>query len=234
MTALCTHTQDAPAWTLGALAAVEAENFAAHLEQCKLCQAETESLMPAAEVLAMAAPQIAPPDVLRDRIMSTVRAEAELLRATGAEADRPPAKAKRGFFSGLRPVLAGVVACVLLALGVAAGVLMDGGGDSSRPTSTFSAEANQGMSALATVSGDHVTLHMDGMKQPPTGRVYQVWLQRGDEVVPTGSLFMPSGGKATVAVEEDLAGADRVMISDEPMGGSKAPTGEVCVDAKLS
>src|SRR6476619_1173455 len=112
----CSHTQDAPAWTLSALDDDESTEFSAHLAGCNHCQAAVDELTPAAEVLGMAAPQIAPPDALRDRIMATVTAEAELLRSAGAEADRSVAEAKhkRGFFGGISPALAGGIACVLL------------------------------------------------------------------------------------------------------------------------
>jgi len=235
MTGRCTHSQDAAAWTLGALDDSEARKFATHMADCGICQAAVDELMPAAQVLGMAAPQLAPPDALRDRIMGTVRAEAELLRASGAEADRPIAKAKseRRFFSGFRLALVGGIACVLLALGVTAGVLIEGN-DSSSPTKTFQAKAEGGMQAVATVDGDRVTLHLDGMEQPPAGRVYQVWLQRDGKVTATDALFSPADGKATVTVDEKLDGADRVMITDERMGGSQVPTGDPYVDAKLS
>ena len=234
MTERCTHSQDAPAWTLGALDPAEAEVFAAHKADCGICQSVVEELMPAAQLLGMAAPQVAPPDALRDRVMGTVRAEAQLLKAAGAEADRPVTEARRErrLFSLRWPALAGIAACVLLALGITAGVLINGDG-SSEPTKTFQAKA-EGMTALATVDSDRVTLHLDGMKLPPEGRVYQVWLQRDGKVTPTDALFSPADGKATVTVDEKLDGADRVMITDERMGGSQVPTGEAYVDARLS
>jgi hypothetical protein len=236
MTGRCKHTQDAAAWTLSALTDSEAEEFATHLAGCDHCQAAVEELSPAAQVLGMAAPQIAPPDALRDRIMGTARAEAELLKASGAEADRPVTKAtrKRGFFAGVTPALAGGIACVLVALGITAGVVLDERGPDSPKTKTFQADTRGGMTALATVDGDRVTLHLDGMKLPPSGRVYQVWLRRGGKVVPTDTLFAPADGKATVTVDQSLDGADRVMITDEKMGGSQAPTRVPAVESALT
>jgi hypothetical protein len=235
MTARCHHTEDAAAWTLSALDDAQATEFATHLAGCGDCQAEVDQLNPAAQVLGMATPQVSPPDALRDRIMATVTAEAELLRAAGAEADRPVARAKsrRRFFPQIRPAFAAGVACVLIALGVAAGLVFDGGG-SDTPTKTFQAKASGAMTGVATVDDDHVTLHLDGMKQPPKGRLYQVWLRRDGKVVPTDTLFAPAGGKATVTVDQSLDGADLVMITDEKMGGSEVPTGEASVQASLS
>lgn len=235
MTGRCTYSQDAPAWTLDALDVAEAEHFAEHMTDCSVCQAVVAELNPAAQLLGMAAPQIEPPDALRERILRSVRAEAELLRAAGAEADRPVAKVKpeRRFFGGWRPAVAGGLACVLLALGVTAGALINDDGSSS-PTETFQAEAGGEMVAVATVNSDRVTLHIEGMEQPPPGRVYQVWLQRDGKVTPTDALFSPADGKATVTVDEKLQGADRVMITDERVGGSQVPTGNAQVDAQLS
>lgn len=236
MTSRCTHTQDAPAWTLNALDEAESAEFGAHLDTCSHCQAAVEQLAPAAQILGMAAPQVSPPDALRDRIMGTVRAEAELLKASGAEADRPVVKAdrKRGFLASMRPVLAGGMACVLLALGVAVGIAVDKRESDSPATKTFQAKVQGSARAVATVSGDRVTLHLAGMKQAPTGRVYQVWLRRGGQVVPTGTLFAPADGKATVTVDQGLHGADRVMITDEKMGGSQVPTTSPAVQAELT
>lgn len=234
MNARCEHTQDVAAWTLGALDSEEAERLTAHLEGCGICQAEAEELTPAAEVLAMAAVQMTPPDALRDRVMQTVRAESRLLAATSPAADRPRDSRSRWRLGTITPMLAGAAACALLAAGVVAGVVIDGGEGDAPPAKTFQAKAEPGMAALATVSSDHVTLHLEGMETPPPGRVYQVWLERDGEVVPTSTLFAPSRGEATVMVEEALEGADRVMISDEPIGGSQLPTGDVYMDAQLS
>jgi hypothetical protein len=234
MTARCNHTQDAAAWTLGALDDADATKFAAHLDDCSLCKSAVKELMPVAELLGMSVLQVAPTDALKSRIMGVVASEAQLLKATGPEADLPPAKPKRRFsIAGVRPALAGAVACALLATGLTVGmVIKDDGGPS--PTKTFSANAHPGMTAVATVAADQVTLHLNHMESPPPGRVYQVWLQRGGKVVPTRTLFVPSGGKATITVDQGLKGADRVMITDERMGGSKTPSGTPYVDAQLS
>src|SRR3954452_13698244 len=83
----CEHRDDAGAWVLGALPGDERERFAAHLAGCDVCRREVAELQMVADTLPLAAPQVAPPPELKERIMSAVRAEAAVLAAAGPEAD---------------------------------------------------------------------------------------------------------------------------------------------------
>jgi hypothetical protein len=68
------------------------------------------------------------------------------------------------------------------------------------------------------------TLKMTGLAQPDEGQVYQAWIQRGQSVIPTDSLFVPDRhGSATTSIP-DLGGVSAVMVSVEPSGGSSQPT----------
>ena len=231
----CRHVEDAPAWVLGALDAPESDSYAAHLDGCDVCRAEIAHLMPAAHLLALGVEQVEPPASLKGSIMSVVEAEAELLRAAGPQADRPP-QPRRRWFSGMRPALVGGLAAVLLALGIGAGVLIDGGkDDDATQTQTYAVKAEDGMTALATVSDGHVTLHFEGMHAPPAGRVYQVWLVHDGKMTPSSALFaVPKDGTTTVEVPEPLDDADHVLVSDEPPGGSESPTSAPAVDVELT
>jgi anti-sigma-K factor RskA len=86
----CEHRDDAGAWVLGALPGDERERFAAHLAGCDVCRREVAELQMVADTLPLAAPQVAPPPELKERIMSAVRAEAAVLAAAGPEADAVP------------------------------------------------------------------------------------------------------------------------------------------------
>jgi len=83
----CAHVEDVGAWVLGALPAGQAERFAAHLPGCAVCRREVAELQMVADTLPLVAEQVAPPPELKDRIMSVVRAEADVLGAAGPEAD---------------------------------------------------------------------------------------------------------------------------------------------------
>jgi anti-sigma factor RsiW len=240
----CPHRDDAGAWVLGALSDDERERFAAHLPGCEICRREVAELQMVADTLPLAAPQVAPPPELKERIMAVVRSEAAVLEAAGPEADvapsapvaerdppqreRPPReKRERRWFRmplSLRPIPAAVAAAVLIALGVGGGVLLSSGGSSGR-TVQARVVAAPGARASLTVAHQRATLKVKDFPPPPSGRVYQVWLKRpGRPPDPTTALFRVRGGNATVDVPGSMAGVDQVLVTAEPDGGSRAPT----------
>lgn len=236
----CPHRDSVGPWVLGALDEDEQTSFSAHLEGCAECRADVAELQVVADVLPMAAPQVVPPPALKGRIMAVVQSEADLLRAAGPEADRVrPAKADRdgGWrrilapLHRLRPVPAAALACAVLALGVAGGVLL-----TEQHTSSHVGFGPRGSQVALKVTGDHGELDMSGMPAPPAGRVYQVWLVRGTEQPrPTHTLFtVPRDGRARVEIMESLHGTDRVLVTAEPSGGSTAPTSAPIVGATLT
>ena len=87
-----------------------------------------------------------------------------------------------------------------------------------------------------TVDEGHGTLRVEGMPQPPEGRVYQVWTQRfGQDPKPTDALFtVDKDGSASVDVPADADAVDQVLVTDEPRGGSSAPTTAPYFAVKLS
>jgi anti-sigma-K factor RskA len=236
MTDDCRHRDDAGPWVLGALDEQDAHAFAEHLESCPICRLEVAELQVVADVLPMAAPQLVPPSALKSRIMSVVESEAELLRAAGPEADRPPAARREGrrlgWLGRLRPLPVAVLATALLALGVVAGVLLSGGED----TTSHPGFGPKGAQVALRVTGEHGVLDMRGMPAAPTGRVYQVWLIHGkDKPRPTHTLFtVPSDGRARVEILESLKGTDQVLVTTEPPGGSQQPTSAPLMGAKLT
>ena len=69
------------------------------------------------------------------------------------------------------------------------------------------------------------------MPAPESGRVYQVWLKRGDRVpVPAGATFMLRSGD--VAIPRAVRDGDQVMVTSEPEGGSPVPTRQPIVVAQ--
>jgi anti-sigma-K factor RskA len=239
----CPQRDSAGPWVLGALGEEEQDAFATHLESCETCRREVADLQVVADALPMAAPQVVPPPELKSRIMAVVNAEAQLLRAAGPEADRvadrPRERERRGWWrrlaapvTRLRPLPAAGLASLLLAVGVAGGVLLSGGDD----TVTHPGFGPRGAEVALRVTGDHGKLDLSGMPAPPPGRVYQVWLVRGKERPrPTHTLFtVPRDGHTEVDIMESLKGTDRVLVTAEPSGGSTQPTSDPIVGATLT
>jgi anti-sigma factor RsiW len=204
----CGHREDVGAYVLGALSDDEHGAFVAHLAGCRDCRAEVDELQMVADTLTLTAVPMAPPPELKDRIMAVVRAEAELLEASGAAADVPaaePARApraepeperepsapprpdrrrrrERGWWRAslsLRPFPVAVAATLLIALGVGGGVLLSGGEEAGRAVpATVVLPSAPSARASLIVGGDRATLQVRGFPPPPRGRVYQVWLKR--------------------------------------------------------
>lgn len=244
-TADCEHGADIGAYLLNALPQEECDRFLAHMQSCGACRSEVAQLQVVVDTLPMAAPQLAPPPDLKDRIMRVVDSEAELLRAAGPEADRvaapAPARTRRWWSPGLgvRPAFAGGIATVLLAVGVAGGALLNSGSDSPPKARDVVAHvAAPRARAVVSLQGGRATLHLTNLPSAPSGRVYQVWFMRkGSAVpVPTHTLFnvRTSDGRAVVPIEESVADVDQVLVTDEPDGGSRRPTGTQLISATLS
>ena len=243
-------TESLGAYVLGALADDERERIDRHVQTCPTCRHDAAELQLAVDLLPAAVDPVVPPPELKSRIMAIVNSEAELLQPAGARADLPPEpvpahrRSRGGLFSGwsLRPAAVGLACAAVLVAGVAGFALGgsgdDGGSPSSRTVvaSVSPAVAAPGAKASLTVSGGVGSLAVSGMPNPRRGRVYQVWIKRpGASPDPTDALFTVSGdGSASVSVPGDLAGAEAVLVTPEPLGGSAAPTAQPVITAVLS
>lgn len=229
---------DAAAYVLGALDQHEAESFRVHLASCAVCRDEVVALQAVADLLPAAAPPVAAPPELKQRVMATVYAEAGLL-AAASDARRPAARASRRFrrpasLSGFRaPVGAGLAAAVVIAA-----LLISSGGSSSGTHLVPAHVAGAAATASAELrrSGDRAELLVAHMQQAPAGRIYEVWVQRaGRAPQATSALFaVNAAGAATVDVPGGVRGVRTVMVTAEPDGGSSTPTGMPLIVANLT
>jgi hypothetical protein len=220
----CERIHDAAAYVLGALEESELDDYRGHLTGCAACREEVLLLQPVADSLAVGVPFAQAPEGLRARLMAVVHGEAELLRAAGRDADRPARARRRGRF-WLFPSLACAGA---LAAGLLIGALAIGGSSSVRTRIIRATVVAPGTHANAALrqTGDHVVLDVVGLPAPPRGRIYEVWLERGTQPPqPTDVLFSVTvAGNGSVAVPSDLKGVSKVLVTDEPLGGSLHPT----------
>lgn len=219
------------AWALGALTASERERVERHLETCERCCAEAGALIATASALAEAVPPRVPPGRLRERVLAEVRAEARLLRAAGASADQPELAKRRLrdlFIPAARPLALAGVLLVMLAVGFGLGTVLEGQIGAKRrgqelvgritdPTVARRAQAR------ATVHERSVRIEVRGLPRPPESGVYEVWVQSpGSPPRPAEPMFVASDGAVEVPVS--LKPRDRLMITQEPAGGSVQPT----------
>ncbi|HYP48196.1 MAG TPA: anti-sigma factor, partial [Thermoleophilaceae bacterium] len=132
--------------------------------------------------------------------------------------------------AGAPRAFAGLAAALLLALGVAGGngASQLFSGDEGR-TVTASKSSIRSASASLRLPGsadDGAILRVHGLPPLQEDRVYQAWVQRGEEIVPQPTFDVRDDGTGEVAVPEDLSQADQVMVTRELRGGSPAPSGE--------
>ena len=229
------YEQDAGAYLLGALPPLEAEVFERHMMGCEECQRDIERLRPAAEALPRTVEPFEPPPSLKRSLMEVVEAEARA--AAPAPARAPADRAGRaaparpriaGWLAGLRPQVAAGLASLVLLAGVALGLGLASGGGGDGP-STVTATVDRSRlplgSARVEVDGELATLRVSGLPQPPAGKVYEVWVERGGEVRPAGALFEPGrDGSGAAAIPGGVDGVDRVMVTRERAGGVDQPT----------
>jgi len=225
---------DVGAYLLGALDDAEERAFAEHMQRCDACREEVVRLEVARDALPRSVEQVAPPEGLKSRLMTTVRDEvaaaapAEAVDAGGAPARSP---ARRSRWRGVllaRPRYAALAAAALLAVGVGIGALAGalGGGDDS---TTVAARVDQtrmpaAKASLVVPEDGGALLHVEGMQQPQAGHVYEVWIQRGDKVAPSSLFSVARDGSGTAGIPEDLEDADAVLVTSEPSGGSMRPS----------
>jgi hypothetical protein len=112
---------------------------------------------------------------------------------------------------------------------VAVGTLVSG--DSTR---TIQANvAMPGASATVRVTGDHARLEVSGMRNPPSGHVYEVWVRSANDAPkPAGALFTVMNGRGGVDVGS-IKGVDTIMVTSEPQGGSLKPTSAPVITAAV-
>jgi anti-sigma factor RsiW len=230
----CELRADAAAYVLGALNEPEVETYRVHLATCAACREEMLRLQPVADSLAVAVPRVDAPEDLRARLMAVVHAEAELLHAAGHEADRPaPARSSRRR-RRFAPALAATVA---VAAGALVGALAFDTGSSQHARVIQASVLLPGHRATASlrVVDSEARLVVKGMPAPPQGRIYEVWLARGAQPPePTDARFsVSSHGDSSVDVPGNLNGVSRVLVTDEPLGGSLHPTSPPVIIASV-
>ena len=236
------YADDCGAYLLGALGEHERQAFEAHLAVCAECRQQVDLLRPAADALPRAVTPLSPPPRLKRSLMEVV--EQEVAERQPAPARRPLRERLAGLlpsFAGARPALAWTSAAFLLAVGIAGGIGIgqlvsgDDGGGKTLSASVDSSRAPSASASLDVPAGDRegAILRVHGL--PPLGpsRVYQVWLQRGHEVIPEPTFLPGRNGSGAGAVPDSLKGASAVMVTRERRGGASVPTETPIIRVKL-
>ena len=231
-----TYRDEAAAYVLGALSDSERAAFEGHLVDGPDCRHEVERLRAAADLLPRSVEQVEPPASLKRSLMEVVEREAS--ERDGAvqptPVRRPLGERLRELFGGsLRPIMAAGVLAVGLLVGFGLAQL---GGDENGSRTVVAASALPSASGSLKVQGDGTDggiLQVRGMPSLRGGQVYQAWVQRDGMIEPEPTFEVGPDGRGAVAVPEDLSDAKAVMVTQEPRGGSRAPSGKPLLTVSL-
>lgn len=218
------------AYAVDALDDIERARFEEHLAACAECRAEVTSLQEAAMLFAELSP-VAPSDSVRANVLAGIKNQRPL---------PPPVTATVLAGRRTRPRWSGLVAAA-----AAAAVFVGGGTYAWQQVSND--DTGITLSAAEQVIGSQDAKRIDvdlpgpasatvyrsvalgkaalvttKMPAAPSGRVYQLWLQKDGRMVPAG--LMPAGSDQKLLLRGSAEDATAVGITVEPAGGSEHPT----------
>lgn len=219
------------AYALDALDDIERARFAAHLAKCPTCQRDVDDFRAAATHLGRAVSE-PPPPALR----------ASVLDAIGqVRQDRPGPPPRRPRHTARWVTLAAGVAAALL-IGVLTAQLVsvrDDRNDTQQIAEVLTApdaafmdmhgDVGSGRMAWSPSLGRSV-LVVDGLPTLPSDRDYQLWFVVGGEQIPVG-VYHPDDHRIVATTPDLPEGLEVLGITEEPAGGSPAPTGPMLLSA---
>lgn len=213
-----------------------------HLVGCRACRESVEQMQEAASVFALTVPLASPPPELRGRVLEQVRRERRPEpRAAGVEAPGPRRSFWSLFFGSTLPLASAAAAVLLLAVMGAA--LLRQQSELSRLRAQVQAQqavqqllASPGVqttrmqsdgvqaSMLMAPDSSQAYVVLSGLPNLPEGRDYQVWL--GTDAGPTSAGVFHASGQANLVVSgsQPLKAYKWIGVTQEPAGGSAAPT----------
>lgn len=218
------------AYAVDALDDLERAGFERHLAICAACSDEVSSLREAASLLIEGA-GTTPPPVLRERVLAEIATFRPLPPVVGPVV-APTVSAAIPLRGRRIPALA-AAAAVVAVLGLGAAVTHPWQDPAPRgtvarvmsaddaQTRTFSMPGGARAVVVRSKQLNQAVLTVEGMTPPPSGEVYELWLQHGEHMVAAG--FLPTGSGDSVLLSGDAATATAVGITTEPEGGSPEP-----------
>lgn len=244
---------------LAAFALGEADDDAAsraHLAACPSCQHDLSEYRSVASLLPYGAPESAPPEHLRARVLAAIGAEAKLpepMRATSpAPAAQPPRRRLPSGRSAWAAYAFALLTCVLLFWNVnLQSQLSDQKADlaSDRQSwQTMIALLNDSSLRWYAVAGQQARGHFwttpqgqqaclvaQSLPALARGQVYQVWLDTGAEQTSVGTFEAHDGnGWVLIQAGEPISAYTRMFVTAEPASGSAKPTGPHVLDGSLT
>jgi anti-sigma-K factor RskA len=230
----------AGAYVLDAVNDIERAAFTRHLAECESCRVEVDEMREATARLADSTWSVPPPRMRAD-VLAAIGRTRQLVPGEPAPAERDASAVSRW-----RRFTAGAVAAGILAAGAGAATWAVQEQRVREANSIAAAVQAREARTQAILSSPDVRLRTEplsgggtvmvalspshnagvvvlaGQRALPTDRTYQLWYQRGADMV--NAAVLRPGESTSVSVLENVDGADGVGVSVEPAGGSPAPS----------
>jgi hypothetical protein len=227
---------------LNALEADEMVAIQRHLATCPRCRSDLARYDGVVDALASAAPVVAPPPSLRNRLLASVKSSQDGAKSgasSGVLTDVPQRTEPRGVV--LPRFLAGALAAAAIVLIVALGFLavlvsdarderdaarnaqdeltsyLSAGGQTIRLESLAAADYgdSRGYGSLITLPGKPALVVVGGCPPTTKDQWYRVWVARGEDRTPVGDLVVSDSGSGwmTVNSPEPLSSYDHIGVT---------------------
>ena len=241
------------AYVLDALPEEERRSFEEYLATHPERQAEIDELGAVAGLLAFAPQEQEPSPELRRRVMEVVEAEAAPRRER-----QESAFARFVQYVGGKGLALGAAALLVIGL-LSWNVLLqnqvedlqaevqsaqgqvddlqaqvrDAQANQTQTTQLSGTWTDQGADAeVASINEDRIVLVADNLPSVPEGQTCQIWVIKGD-VPESSGLFQPGGQETAAPITIPIKKGDTIAVTVEPAGGSKRPTSDPVLSAKL-
>ncbi|MDQ3386334.1 MAG: anti-sigma factor, partial [Actinomycetota bacterium] len=211
-------------------------------------RAEVEDLVSVGDLLALAPEELEPPASLRSSIMATVKAESRESAAASRQRSRQSIWERVGGFARFGRIAVGAAAILLIGVlswnsFVQRGEIQDLRSAAESRQAAAQAQGSSiesirlegaatGKVEVVKLDGEQAVLVAEGLTPIDKGKTLQIWVIEDDVPKPSG-IFDPGDKLRSVAVEHSLKNADMLAVTVEPAGGSKAPTTDPVMVAKL-
>ncbi|MCZ4497808.1 MAG: hypothetical protein JWQ74_361 [Marmoricola sp.] len=218
------------AYAVDALDDLERLRFEEHLALCAECQAEVSSLQ-GATLLLSDLTEVAPPAAMRSRLLADIKTVRPLPPLNPVTSITEKIRRPRRWTNLV------AAAAVLGVLGGGTAVWQSVSDDSSAPQISAADQVlrardvehvtmDLAKGATATVfrsdSKNKAVLVTEKMPKAPSGKIYQLWLQKGGVMIPAGTLS--GSGDLTYVLQGDLDNATGAGITLEDGPGATKPT----------
>lgn len=220
-------------YALDALDELDTARFERHLAQCEQCRTEVREFQETAHRLA--APEAAtPPARLRNEVLAAVAVTPQVRRR-----DWRRARGARA----VTAVLGAAAVLIVAVLGVAlvrsrtelseTRRILAAMSDPAASTARLEGEFGVTATLVASAGSDELVVALAGLPAVTSDRAYAVWLISAEGPTPMTLLRPDRSGRALALLEVDLDHYVGFGLTNEPAGGSPAPTGPLLVSGGL-